>query len=374
MPCLNVRRVIWGLVPCGYAWGMSDTVLHVRSLGQRWQTIDPFLFCVHHIDRYPKGNEQCGPAASLAGRDIRQDFAGLDGWRMYHGDVVPGFPQHPHRGFETVTIVRSGYIDHSDSLGAAARFGKGDVQWLTAGAGVVHSEMFPLLDREGPNTLELFQIWLNLPSKDKLVDPYFTMFWDRDVPRGVFTDARGARVDVTIVAGALDGITPPAPPPHSWASKPESDVAIWSITLERGASWMVPPAKDARTMRTLNFFAGASLRVDDQLVTGPSAVQVQADQPVRIEAVDAPAEILMLQGRPIGEPVAQYGPFVMSTDDELQRAFADYRRTQFGGWPWKENAPVHARDAGRFAKHADGRVERVEEMGSPDPISLTEGR
>ena len=374
MPCLNVRRVIWGLVPCGYAWGMSDTVLHVRPLGQRWQTIDPFLFCVHHIDRYPKGNEQCGPAASLAGRDIGQDFAGLDGWRMYHGDVVPGFPQHPHRGFETVTIVRSGYIDHSDSLGAAARFGKGDVQWLTAGAGVVHSEMFPLLDREGPNTLELFQIWLNLPSKDKLVDPYFTMFWDRDVPRGVFTDARGARVDVTIVAGALDGITPPAPPPHSWASKPESDVAIWSITLERGASWMVPPAKDARTMRTLNFFAGASLRVDDQLVTGPSAVQVQADQPVRIEAVDTPAEILMLQGRPIGEPVAQYGPFVMSTDDELQRAFADYRRTQFGGWPWKENAPVHARDAGRFAKHADGRVERVEEMGSPDPISLTEGR
>jgi len=374
MPCLNVREAIRRPVPGGYAWGMSDTVLHVRPLGQRWQTIDPFLFCVHHIDRYPKGNEQCGPAAPLAGRDIGQDFAGLDGWRMYHGDVVPGFPQHPHRGFETVTIVRSGYIDHSDSLGAAARFGKGDVQWLTAGAGVVHSEMFPLLDREGPNTLELFQIWLNLPSKDKLVDPYFTMFWDRDVPRGVFTDARGARVDVTIVAGALDGITPPAPPPHSWASKPESDVAIWSITLERGASWMVPPAKDARTMRTLNFFAGASLRVDDQLVTGPSAVQVQADQPVRIEAVDAPAEILMLQGRPIGEPVAQYGPFVMSTDDELQRAFADYRRTQFGGWPWKENAPVHARDAGRFAKHADGRVERVEEMGSPDPISLTEGR
>jgi hypothetical protein len=93
-------------------------------------------------------------------------------------------------------------------------------------------------------------------------------------------------------------------------------------------------------------------------------VQVQADQPVRVEAVDAPAEILMLQGRPIGEPVAQYGPFVMSTDDELQRAFADYRRTQVGGWPWKENAPVHARDAGRFARHADGRVERVEETGS----------
>ena len=341
---------------------MSDPVRQVQPLGQRWQTVDPFLFCVHHIDRFPKGNDQFGPAASLAGRDIGQDFAGLDGWRMYHGDVVPGFPQHPHRGFETVTIVRSGYIDHSDSLGAAARFGSGDVQWLTAGAGVVHSEMFPLLNREGPNTLELFQIWLNLPSKDKLVPPYFTMFWDGDVPRRRFTDASGGRVEVTIIAGELDGTSPPAPPPHSWASRPESDLAIWSITLEKGASWTVPPATGAQTQRTLNFFAGSSLRVADRVVSGPSAVHVQADAPVRIEAVDALAEILLLQGRPIGEPVAQYGPFVMNTADELQRAFADYQRTQFGGWPWPENAPVHGgRDRGRFAKHADGRVERVEE-------------
>ena len=127
---------------------MSDPILQVSPLSNRWQTLDPFLFCVHHIDLYPKGNDQFGPAASLAGHDIGQDFENSDGWRMYHGDVVPGFPQHPHRGFETVTIVRKGYIDHSDSLGAAARFGMGDVQWLTAGAGVVHSEMFPLLDRE----------------------------------------------------------------------------------------------------------------------------------------------------------------------------------------------------------------------------------
>src|SRR6185295_460 len=244
---------------------MSDLILHVSPLSNRWQTLDPFLFCVHHLDLYPKANDQFGPAASLAGHDIGQDFGNADGWSMYHGDVVPGFPQHPHRGFETVTIVRKGYIDHSDSLGAAARFGMGDMQWLTAGAGVVHSEMFPLLNRQGPNTLELFQIWLNLPSKDKLVDPYFTMLWDREIPRRVFTDAAGRRTEVMIIAGELDGTKPLAPPPHSWASKPESDLAIWSLSLETGATWTVPPAKGGRTLRALNFFAGKSLRVAGRL-------------------------------------------------------------------------------------------------------------
>ncbi len=112
---------------------IQESVLQLMPLGMPWQTSDPFLFCVHHDDAYPAGNEQLGPAASLRGRDIGQDFAGIDGWRMYHGDIVPGFPGHPHRGFETVTIVLNGHIDHSDSLGATARFGAGDVQWLTAG-------------------------------------------------------------------------------------------------------------------------------------------------------------------------------------------------------------------------------------------------
>ena len=338
---------------------MSDPIIAVTPLDSRWQTEDPFLFCVHHIDRFPKGNDQLGPAASLAGRDIGQDFEGRDGWRMYHGDVVPGFPQHPHRGFETVTIVRRGYIDHSDSLGATARFGMGDVQWLTAGAGVVHSEMFPLLDRNGPNPLELFQIWLNLPSKNKLVEPHFTMFWDKDIPRIRMTDAGGRSVEITVIAGALDDVRPLAPPPHSWAASEEADVSIWSIALEPGARWTIPPARDASTRRALHFCAGSRLRVAGRAVPGPSAVRVHADQPVTIEATEGSAEILLLQGRPIGEPVAQHGPFVMNTRAELEQAFDDYRRTQFGGWPWPAHAPVHARDEGRFARHADGRVERA---------------
>ena len=333
---------------------MSDPILHVAPLGQRWQTQDPFLFCVHHLDRYPAGNGRLGPDASLAGRNIGQDFEGKDGWNMYHGDAVPGFPQHPHRGFETVTIVRQGYIDHSDSLGATARFGMGDVQWLTAGAGVVHSEMFPLLDPSAPNTLELFQIWLNLPAKNKLADPYFTMFWEQDLPRH-----RAPGVEVTIIAGPLEGLQPLPPPPHSWAAEADADLAIWSIALQDGATWTVPAARDAHTVRTLHQFAGKGLTAAGRDVPGPAAIQVRADQSVTIEATRGPVEILLLQGRPIGEPVAQYGPFVMNTREQLEQAFADYQRTRFGGWPFADNAPVFPRDAGRFAKHADGRVERV---------------
>jgi quercetin 2,3-dioxygenase len=339
---------------------MSDSIIRVEPLGQRWQTHDPFLFCVHHIDFYPQGNDQLGPKASLAGRDIGQDFEGRDGWRMYHGDVVPGFPQHPHRGFETVTIVRKGYIDHSDSLGATARFGMGDVQWLTAGSGVVHSEMFPLLDRNGPNTMELFQLWLNLPAKSKMVPAYFTMFWNDQIPRRFYADANGRKVEVTVIAGALSDVEPLPPPPHSWGADSEADLAIWSITMEEGATWTVPPARDARTIRTLHQFAGAGLKVAGQDIPGPAAVQVKADESVAIEANRGPIEILLLQGRPIGEPVAQYGPFVMNTRAELDQAFRDYQRTQFGGWPFPVNAPVHPRTQGRFARHADGRVETAE--------------
>src|SRR5205085_10083075 len=169
----------------------SSPILAVKPLGFPWATIDPFLFCAWHEDAYPQGNGRLGPKASLAGREIGSDFSRKDGWSMYHGDSVPGFPAHPHRGFETVTIVRKGLIDHSDSLGATARFGEGDVQWVTAGEGLVHSEMFPLLDTQQDNPLELFQIWLNLPRRSKMAEPHFTMLWNEQVPRLVLADSEG---------------------------------------------------------------------------------------------------------------------------------------------------------------------------------------
>jgi quercetin 2,3-dioxygenase len=346
---------------------MVDPVIQTIPLGFQWPTIDPFLFCVHHDDDYPAGNPQLGPAAPLDGRDLGQDFAGIDGWRMYHGHGVPGFPQHPHRGFETVTFVRRGLIDHSDSLGATARFGRGDVQWLTAGEGIVHCEMFPLVERERPNPLELFQIWLNLPAEDKLVDPHFTMLWDHDIPRHVVRDDAGRATEITVIAGSLAGLTPPPAPPHSWASRAEADLAIWHLRFEPGAGWVLPPAAGPDTVRTLYVFEGAGLQIGEHEIAASTGVVVHADVPLTVSALpggDA-TEVLMLQGRPIGEPVAQYGPFVMNTEAEIEQAFADYRETGFGGWPWPADDPVHPAERRRFARHADGRVEDPELEPTP---------
>jgi redox-sensitive bicupin YhaK (pirin superfamily) len=337
----------------------DDLVLDTAPLGPPpWPTQDPFLFCVHHDDAYPNGNDRLGPAASLAGRQIGQDFAGKDGWRMYHGEVVPGFPAHPHRGFETVTIVRSGYIDHSDSLGATARYGQGDLQWLTAGGGIVHAEMFPLLDAANPNPVELFQIWLNLPAADKMADPHFTMLWARDIPRRTFPDAAGRVTEVTLFAGALGGEGPPPPPPRSWAARADTDVVIWTLRMQAGARWTLPAA-DARARRALYVFRGPGLRAGGHTLSSPSVALLRSDAEAQLEAGDGECQALLLQGRPIGEPVAAHGPFVMNSRAEVEQAYADYRRTRFGGWPWASSDPVHSRDAGRFARFPDGRVERA---------------
>ena len=335
----------------------ENFVLQDAPLDFQWPTVDPFLFCVHHDDAYPPGDAGMGvQPEQLVGRNMGSDFVLRNGFRMYHGQSVPGFPSHPHRGFETLTLAREGYIDHSDSLGARARFGHGDAQWMTAGRGIVHSEMFPLVRADAGNRTELFQIWINLPAADKMVPAHFTMLWAETIPEHRFVDEQGKTTVVTTVAGALDGREIPSPPPHSWASRPEAGVAVWTIQLEAGAQWVIPPGpEDAH--RLLYAFQGNVVRVGGKDLQTPRVAVVRPGVPITLENGREPAEILMLQGRPIGEPVARRGPFVMNTDREIQQAFSDYRRTHFGGWPWPHEGPVHPREAGRFAVHTDGRRE-----------------
>jgi hypothetical protein len=297
----------------------------------------------------------------LTGRNLGADFELKDGFRMYHGLDVPGFPAHPHRGFETITLVRHGLVDHSDSLGATARFGGGDVQWMTAGSGIVHSEMFPLVKNDADNPVEMFQLWLNLPQKNKLTRPAFTMFWAENIPTFSLRDQHGAETQLTTIIGPYEPnkateMKMPQPPQKSWAHEPENDVAVWTLKLDANAEFMLPAAQ-VTSLRSLYFFSGSELFIDHQSLESHACVELKANQEVLLKAGDNPVELLMLQGRPINEPVAQHGPFVMNQREELVTAIHDYQQTRFGGWPWQSEAPVHAKERGRFALHIDGTPE-----------------
>jgi redox-sensitive bicupin YhaK (pirin superfamily) len=339
---------------------MNDTVLNVTPLTAPWSGFDPFLFCAYHLDHYPTSDGDQGvPAQHLSGRPLGSDFSGQDGFSMYHSERVPGFPVHPHRGFETVTFVRRGYVDHADSLGATSRYGAGDVQWLTTGKGVQHAEMFPLLDNSEGNTLELFQIWLNLPARNKFAEPEFKILWAEQVPvwRQVDPQDEQAINEVTVIAGAFKpaneaAVIPPSPPQNSWAAADENKVAIWAIRLSPGQRLTLPAETEVDVARMLYVYGGNALRVGEQQLAGKTQIELLATAATEIENTgDSLLEIILMQARPIGEPIAAHGPFVMNTDAELHQAFADYRRTEFGGWPWPSNGPVHPADSGRFARH-----------------------
>jgi redox-sensitive bicupin YhaK (pirin superfamily) len=335
---------------------VNNMILKILPLGFNWATSDPFLFCVHHADKYPEGNGAFGPAESLEGRNPGNDFELKDGWRMYHGRTIPGFPVHPHRGFETVTVVRKGMVDHSDSLGGAGRYGNGDVQWMTAGKGVQHAEMFPLLYTDRPNPLELFQIWLNLPGKSKFAEPHYAMFWKEQVPVVNVRDANGLVTRLEIIAGNFEGQNAPDPPPDSWAADSENEVAILYFEMESGAAWTLP-ASSGGINRTLYFFEGDRVQLNGSKVDAGNGVEVVPNRPVQLVNGSTAGRFLLLQGRPIGEPVVNYGPFVMNTEEEIRQTYRDYQESQFGGWPWHRPDNVHPVEKGRFALHSDGREE-----------------
>ena len=334
----------------------SEAILGLKPLGFIWPTTNPFLFCAHHLDEYPAGNEEMGPAASVAGRELGQDFTPKDGWRMYHGRKVPGFPVHPHRGFETITIVRTGMVDHSDSHGQAGRYGKGDVQWMTAGAGLQHSEMFPLLNRDTGNPTELFQLWLNLPRAKKFAQPHFKMLWFEDIPHFKSADNNGKLTEINVIAGSIGDVTALSAAPDSWASDPGNEVAVWTIRMEADAQWIFP-STGTGVNRTLYFHTGTLIEINGTSVSSNQAIELKSDLELTIKNGSTECQLLLLQGKPINEPVVQYGPFVMNSQIEIQQAMTDYRQTEFGGWPWPMHEMVHPRSRGRFAKYRDGSEE-----------------
>lgn len=327
------------------------TIKHITPIDLHWPTQEPFLFCAHHFDHYPAGNDKLGlNPTHFRGRNMGADFEEKDGFRIYHGAEIPGFPVHPHRGFETITIVRKGYADHADSMGAAGRYGEGDVQWMTAGSGVQHSEMFPLLHKDKENTLELFQIWLNLPKKNKMVSPDFKMLWSNTIPR-----IKKDQVEVSIISGEYAGTKFLEAPKNSWAADPDNGVTILLVKIEKGGKFTYPAKYGVN--RSLYFFEGDGAKLNGQKIDGKKGLFVEANAEMIIET-DGVSEVLVLEAKPIGEPVFQHGPFVMNTREEIVQTIRDYQTTQFGGWKWKREDMIHGPGTERFARYPDGRVEK----------------
>jgi redox-sensitive bicupin YhaK (pirin superfamily) len=196
---------------------------------------------------------------------------------MYHGSEVPGFPVHPHRGFETITIVRKGYVDHADSLGASGRYGEGDVQWMTAGAGVQHSEMFPLLHKDKENTLELFQIWLNLPKKNKMVQPDFKMLWSNNIPK-----VKSEGLEVSIISGEYRGTKFFEAPKNSWAADTANDVNILLVKIDNSGKFTYTAKKGLN--RSLYLFEGSGITLNGKEIAAKKALFLEADHELVIEA------------------------------------------------------------------------------------------
>lgn len=327
-------------------------ILNIEPLRLPWKTQDPFIFCSYHLDDFPGGNEQMEPKTGLQGRNIGQDFSSKDGWNMYHGTRVPGFPAHPHSGFETVTIISQGMADHSDSLGAKGRFGEGDVQWLTSGKGVQHAEMFPLLN-EDANPFEIFQLWMNLPKKSKKVDPYYKMLWSEDIPRISEKDKSGKITHINLVAGSYKDKVALKPTPDSWAADPDNQVQIWTFKMEANATFEIPKNDQAVT-QSLYFYKGAKINIDATEITKNHLIELNPDKDLQIINGSEEGCFLFLQGRPINEPMVQYGPFVANTKEDLRETMQNYQETQFGGWPWERSDPVHDKHLGRFSKPPNG--------------------
>jgi redox-sensitive bicupin YhaK (pirin superfamily) len=231
------------------------------------------------------------------------------------GDYIAGFPEHPHRGFETISYMITGRMRHKDSAGHEGLITNGGVQWMTAGSGVVHSEM----PEQNDGLMEGFQLWLNLPARDKMSRPWYRDIASEEIPR--FTTDAGATVQV--IAGSSHGI-------QGAVTRDGTEPLYLDIELAAGASFeqQLPPGHNAflyafRGEVTVEGKAVPSARM--AILTNPAEAEG-----VRIKAAEA-SRVLLIAGRPLGEPIAQYGPFVMNTQQELQQAVEDFRAGRFGG-------------------------------------------
>jgi redox-sensitive bicupin YhaK (pirin superfamily) len=228
-----------------------------------------------------------------------------------------GVGQHPHRGFETVTIVYEGEVEHRDSTGAGGKIGPGDVQWMTAASGILHEEFHSHDFTRTGGTLEMVQLWVNLPASDKMSAPGYQTLLDQDIPSVDLPDGGGK---VRVIAGEYDGRRGPA---HTF-----TPIDVWDVRLNQGHATEFAVA-EGRTL-ALVVLRGTVLVNGTQVAREAQMVMLdRAGSDVQVEA-NSDATFLLLSGEPIDEPIVGYGPFVMNTQDEISQAMADFNSGKFG--------------------------------------------
>ncbi|MDY6948886.1 MAG: pirin family protein [Pseudomonadota bacterium] len=232
-----------------------------------------------------------------------------------------GAPDHPHRGFETVTYVLAGENEHRDSFGNADVLRPGDVQWMTAGGGVIHSEMPTERFQRDGGVQEGFQIWVNLPAVDKMMTPRYQTLRASDIPQATTADGR---VLVRVIAGEALG--------KDARIDTRVPIQMLHFTVQPGGELLQSvPAEQSGLVYV--FQGNAIIGSDQRKVAAGEAALLDSGDSVNIGvAADAagPAEILLLSGKPLNEPVARYGPFVMNTREQIEQAFRDYQSGRFG--------------------------------------------
>jgi quercetin 2,3-dioxygenase len=228
-----------------------------------------------------------------------------------------GVGEHPHRGFETVTIVYQGEVEHRDSAGHGGSIGPGDVQWMTAAAGLMHEEFHSQAFTKSGGTMEMAQLWVNLPAKDKMSRPHYQPIVAADIPDVELADGAGR---VRVIAGEYAGRRGPA--------KTFTPINVWDVRLAAGHSLTLPLPEGHTTAIAL---LRGSLRVNGtQSVAAARVVELSRDGSEVSLAADADATFLVLTGEPIDEPIAGYGPFVMNTREEIMTAVKDLQEGRFG--------------------------------------------
>lgn len=236
------------------------------------------------------------------------------------GEAI-GAPDHPHRGFETVTYLLAGKLEHKDSKGNVAYLGPGDVQWMTAGSGVIHSEVPDAEFKRRGGRVHGFQIWVNLPARDKMMSPRYQDVPAADIPQA---ESEDGRVKVRVVAGESLGAQA--------VIDTRTPISFLHFTVKPGGSIDQPVPAEHNAMAYV--FSGearigpesGAVREGQLAVFGPGEVARIAVAP----DAAGPAELLLLSGVPLNEPVARYGPFVMNTHQEIEQAIIDYQQGRFG--------------------------------------------